>query len=1387
MKLIFLSLIFSILTVPTHAAQVIETDVCVYGGGAGGVTAAIQAVRMGKTVSLVVFNNHLGGLSSAGLGWTDVGNFGNGYIQGLSREFYTRIGAKYGESGPKFTFEPKVAEAVFNEMVQQGGVPVYYNQQLASTLMDGQKIVQITMLNGNVFKAKMFLDASYEGDLLKQAGVTYTTGREPNSQYGETVNGIQTNTTGNQLPNNIDPYVIAGNSASGLLPGVNATAGGANGTGDSRLQAYNYRMCLTNVSANRIMVAQPAGYNEADYELLFRSIEAGQTSGFFKFDMMPNGKTDSNNHNGISTDYIGMNYSYVEADYATRAQIAQAHEKWQRGLIWTLQNHSRVPSSIRTAYGSWGLPADEFLDTNNWPHQLYVREARRMVSDYVMTEHDCMGTVIADDPIALSAYKIDSHNCQRIVNNGMVKNEGDIQKTIPGPFPISYRALVPRVGECTNLLVPWSVSSTHIAFGSIRMEPVFMIIGQSAATAACFAIDDDVPVQEVSYPKLQAQLLADGQELGVEPDEPTPIILDNTDASGVAVTGAWLSSAASGGYYGSNYLHNDNTGQGSKSVLYTPNLPVSGSYQVFLRWTSNANRATNVPVDVIRAGGTTTVTVNQQLNGGQWNLLGTYTFNAGTSGGVRIRTTSTNGYVIADAVQFVPASVPTEVSVWATDSEADELADGTAAPDAGRITISRTGSTAGSLTVNLSIGGTALAGADYAALPVSAVIPAGENSVELAVTPYANFRTTGDTTVTVAAAADGAYQLGDLNGATVAIRDRPYDPAGKSRLVQKLEAGRGQRVVVYGTSLTAVGAWSTQMKAGLDASYPGLTTLINSGGSGENSTWGLANLQTKIIDQNPDAVFIEFATNDAFNNYANSNPPKPPGYQTNLAQARANLNAIISGIRSAKPDCEIILQVMNPVINSVTNPTAATYRPYLKDYQQMYREIAAERSLKIIDHASAWQAVLDQGSAAFLTYVSDGLHPGAAGYQNFVTPVILQTLGRQNPPGLILDNTAGSGVTITGTWTSSTGVAGYQGSNYLHDGNAGKGSRSVRFAPPFTAAGNYPLYLRWTSATDRATNVPVEVLDGNGVTTTLYFSQRQQGARWVPLGTYFFNSGSAGSVTIRNTGTNGFAVADALGADVPSAGLPTVTLSADNGRAAEPVGGLGKSSTFTVLRSGSTTAALTVDLAIAGSATNGSDYASLPSQVTIPIGSAFTTVSCVPVSDNLAEGEELMNVAVSASGAYTLGSPSQASVAIADKPMDAWRFSHFTALELSDPLSPDYPGDANDFDGDGLPNLLEALLDSNPRMPDAAAPVLGIANVSGSDYLTLTYTRQKFSDLAATVQAGNMAGAWQSGSSAVEETIAADDGWEQTVVARDLQPMDANLRRFLRLQVIRTP
>jgi hypothetical protein len=525
------------------AAETALHDVVVYGGTSGGITAAVQAAKDGRSVVLISPTKHLGGLTTSGLGWTDLGN--SSILGGLSREFYQRVYRHYqdkkswtrqtreefgnkGQGGPAFddkvaigsVFEPKVAEEVFTGMLKEAKVPVVEGRlDLAKGVsMEGSRISKIRMEDGREFAGKIFIDASYEGDLLPGAKVSFTVGREANATYDETSSGIQVEkSTKNQLVDGVDPYKKPRDPASGLLPGVNADAGGADGSADRRLQAYCYRMVLTDVSANRLKIDKPKDYNEADYELLFRSIEAGQGSGFFKYDLVPNRKTDSNNSGGISMDFIGRNHGegwdWTTLGHKEREELAKQHEHWQRGLLWTLQNHPRVPEKIRQSVSKWGLPKDEFTDNGHWPWQLYVREARRMVSDHVMSQQHCTGRVTVPDSVGMAAYSMDSHHVQRHVKNGMVKNEGDVQIHGGKPYPIAYRSLVPKKGECENLLVPWSLSASHMAFGSIRMEPVFMVLGQSASIAAGLALDKDIAVQAIDYAELRPRLLAAGQSL----------------------------------------------------------------------------------------------------------------------------------------------------------------------------------------------------------------------------------------------------------------------------------------------------------------------------------------------------------------------------------------------------------------------------------------------------------------------------------------------------------------------------------------------------------------------------------------------------------------------------------------------------------------------------------------------------------------------------------------------------------------------------------------------------------------------------------------------------------------------------------------------------------
>ena len=676
---------------PVYAAD--SYDVVVYGGTSAGVAAAVQAARMGKEVIIVCLDKHLGGLTSGGLGWTDTGN--KGVIGGIAREFYHRVWLHYqkpdawrwqkqdeygnrgqgtaaidGDHRTMWIFEPHVAEQTFDDLVREHNVPVHRNEWLDredGVEKNGKRITAITMLGGKTYRAKMFIDATYEGDLMAAAEVSYHVGREANDVYGEQWNGVQKDARhhGHNFMKPVDPYVTPGDPSSGLLPRISSDPPGENGQGDRRIQAYCFRMCLTRVPDNRVPFPKPDGYDAGQYELALRVLATGWREVFHKFDPIPNGKTDTNNHGPFSTDNIGMNYDYPDAAYERRQEIIREHQTYQKGLMHFLANDPRVPEDVRSEMSQWGLAKDEFTDNGNWPHQIYVREARRMIGSYVETERDCLATRDTPDSVGMGSYTMDSHHVQRYVtDDGTVQNEGDIGVRPRGPYKIAYGALVPKKTECTNLLVPVALSSSHIAFGSIRMEPVFMILGQSAATAASMAIDGEMGVQDVEYAELRERLLADGQVLeytgpirsgriGIDPKKLKGIVVDDVDAK---LTGQWLTSSSIAGYVGGWYLHDNNADKGSSSVRFEATVPQAGSYEVRVAYAANPNRAANVPVTIQSADGEVTKTINQKETppiDDAWISLGNYRFDAGEPAVITISNKHTDGHVIADAVQLL--------------------------------------------------------------------------------------------------------------------------------------------------------------------------------------------------------------------------------------------------------------------------------------------------------------------------------------------------------------------------------------------------------------------------------------------------------------------------------------------------------------------------------------------------------------------------------------------------------------------------------------------------------------------------------------------------------------------------------------------------------------
>ena len=692
MKRFVFAILFSAL-LPAGVLHAVDSyEIVVYGGTSGGVTAAIQASRMGKSVVLIEPTKFLGGLTTGGLGATDIGN--KKAIGGISREFYGRVFKHYadpaswnaqtreeyfarrphGNTGSEetmWTFEPHVATKIYDDMLRETKVQIVMGERLdlkRGVVKSGAHIISILMESGREFAGKMFIDATYEGDLMARAGVSYHVGREANSVYGETINGVQTaHTISHQFIRDVDPYVKPGDPSSGLLPGIEKEPG-EEFSGDKKVQAYNFRMCTTDVPGNRLDWQKPANYDERWFELALRNVEAGDERISWAPTPMPNRKTDTNNNFAISTDFIGQNWDYPDADYETRARIWKAHEDWQKGLMWTYAHHPRVPEKIRAAFQKLGLAKDEFQDNGHWPRQLYVREARRMISDYVMTEKNCKRKEVVEDSVGMGAYNMDSHNIQRYVTKeGFVRNEGDVQVGTR-PYPVSYRSIRPKADECTNLLVPVCLAASHIAYGSIRMEPVFMVIGQSAATAAAHAVDEGVDVQKIDYTKLKARLEKDGQMLDFESqplietvaltkDAVGGIVVDDSEA---VLQGFKRIGQTTRPFVETGYRHDGNEDKGTQRARFQPDIPKTDRYKVSIAYTALGNRATNVPVLVHHADGSNTITVNQQKQPPVNDLLfplGIFRFEKGKSGFVEFSNKGTDGHVVIDAVQWMQADI----------------------------------------------------------------------------------------------------------------------------------------------------------------------------------------------------------------------------------------------------------------------------------------------------------------------------------------------------------------------------------------------------------------------------------------------------------------------------------------------------------------------------------------------------------------------------------------------------------------------------------------------------------------------------------------------------------------------------------------------------------
>ena len=637
-----------------------EYDVCVYGGTSAGVIAAYAVAKQGKKVLLVEPGYRLGGMTSGGLGQTDIGN--KQVVKGLALDFYRRVGATYGRL-ESWIFEPSVAESIFKDYISRGNVEVLYGHRIVDAKKQGASITSINvesvenLAQTKSVAAKVFIDCSYEGDLMARAGVTYVVGREDNKIYGEDHNGVQMQHL-HQFVDNVDPYIEKGNPASGLLWGISDAALAPTGSGDNMVQAYNYRICLTSDKENMLPIEKPANYDASRYELLLRIIEAQKLyalNNYFIISPMPNNKTDINNRGAFSTDMIGMNHSYPEASYEERAEIIQAHKDYTLGLLWFMGNDERVPKQLRDQMLALGLPKDEYLEYGHWTPQLYIREARRLVGEYVATQANCDNIAKVDDGVGMAAYTMDSHNCQRVViikdGKAMVKNEGNVEIKGGLPYEVSYRCLTPKREECDNLLVPVCLSASHIAYGSIRMEPVFMLLGQSAAKAACLAIDGGVKVQEVDVTKIQRMYEEDPLLDGT----PADIIVD--DAS-LDVPAAWTRIEKNNGY-GRSYLVLNPTPE-KQTLRYPFEVKSDGKYEIYTYFIRRGESSKMTELVVSDGNEQKGVVLNADeievlgQTSGEWVSLGEYNLQSGKPGYVEFTNNGTiTGQICADAVLLV--------------------------------------------------------------------------------------------------------------------------------------------------------------------------------------------------------------------------------------------------------------------------------------------------------------------------------------------------------------------------------------------------------------------------------------------------------------------------------------------------------------------------------------------------------------------------------------------------------------------------------------------------------------------------------------------------------------------------------------------------------------
>jgi len=652
-----------IATFGAHAQTEINTQVCIYGGTSAGIAAAIAASETADVV-LVAPRRHLGGMMTGGLGYTD---YGNRYIiGGMSREFFERNGARY-DRDIEWHMEPHVAEEIFMQWLDDAGVEIHTQQRLRGIVKEGATISS-AMFDDLDVTADIFIDATYEGDLMAMAGVSYTWGREGRDVYGESLAGKREYSPKHQFYTCVDPYDADGN----LLPLIKEPDGLEPGDGDKKVQAYNFRLCLTKDKDNQAPYPKPDNYDPARYEILQRYLQAEPDLTYgdvVSIRYVPNGKTDINNNGPVSTDHIGASWDYPEADYDERDAIWKDHEEYVKGFFYFLANDPSVPDKLQAEVNEWGLAKDEFVDNDHWPYHLYVREARRMVGEYVVIQKDLQDERTKTDSIGMGSYNSDSHNVQRFPVQGAPElpadqwctlNEGDMQVSVQ-PYEIPYRALLPKKSECENLFVVCAVSASHVAYSSIRMEPQFMIMGQAAGVGASLSLAHDVAVQDVPVDELRGKLRHDGAVLSFadayaphyQVSEFPGVVVDNPGATTI---GPWRGSGSVEGFVGYDYIHATDDPPDNAKIIYTLTAPGSGAFELGVSYSANPNRASNTPITITVNGTSETIRINQKKKPDHPPFLEIkeLVLNQGDTVTVEIGVQGADGYVIADAVQLVP-------------------------------------------------------------------------------------------------------------------------------------------------------------------------------------------------------------------------------------------------------------------------------------------------------------------------------------------------------------------------------------------------------------------------------------------------------------------------------------------------------------------------------------------------------------------------------------------------------------------------------------------------------------------------------------------------------------------------------------------------------------